>query len=181
MISDILNVEAIMRRLSFLFLLLMLTFSSAAFAQSLGDVARRSRQKEKLKTKTAKKVVTNDEIPESPNLTPAAADAEGKAEAGFSRDSAEPRTAREWRNVILIQKDRVETMQAHINKEKASIHFIGANDSVNAAEYNLYQLKKQQEVKHMQKELDEEQKKLVNLQEAARKEGMGASVYDPFE
>ena len=40
-------------------------------------------------------------------------------------------------------------------------------------------MKKQQEVKNLQKQLEEEWKKLSDMQEAARKEGMGAAVYDP--
>jgi len=162
-------------------LCVLLTFAGSAYSQSLGEVARRTRQKEKTRTKTAKKVITNEEIPESPNPTQATVEAEARAESGTSSGAAAPQTAREWRSAILMQKDRVETMQAHINKVNASIHFVDANAYVNAAEYNLYQIKKQQEVKHMQTELDEEQKKLVQLQEAARKEGMGTSVYEPVE
>jgi len=48
----------------FLFLL-----ACASYGQSLGDVAREQRQKQQAKdSKAAAKVVTNDEIPESPDL-----------------------------------------------------------------------------------------------------------------
>jgi hypothetical protein len=40
-------------------------------------------------------------------------------------------------------------------------------------------VKKQQEVKNLQKQLEEEHKKFLELQEVARKEGMGAAVYEP--
>ena len=40
-------------------------------------------------------------------------------------------------------------------------------------------MKKQQEVKNLQKQLEEEWKKLSDMQEAARNAGMGTAVYDP--
>jgi predicted RNase H-like nuclease (RuvC/YqgF family) len=80
---------------------------------------------------------------------------------------------------IVAQEDRIETLQAQIAKLTESIHFVSANAYVNGAEYNQYQVKKQQEVKNLQKQLEEEHKKFLELQEAARKEGMGAAVYEP--
>jgi hypothetical protein len=152
----------------------------ATYGQTLGDLARQARQKEKVRAKTAKKVITNEDIPESPMPTPARTETGGKTDpAGTAADSPAPRSALEWRNMILAQKDHIETMRAQSNKLNASIHFVTANAYVNGAEYNQYQVKKQQEVKNLQKQLEEEWKKLSDMQEAARKEGMGAAVYDP--
>ena len=151
---------------------------SATYGQSLGDVARQTRQKEKVRSKAPKKVITNDDIPESPTPTPTQHESTGKVDAG-SADPPAPRSALEWRNMIVAQKDRMETMQAQVNKLNASIHFVTANAYVNGAEYNQYQVRKQQDVKNLQKQLEEEWKKLSDMQEAARKEGMGAAVYDP--
>jgi hypothetical protein len=158
----------------------LLAFAGAAHGQSLGDVARQTRQKEKARTKAAKKVVTNDDIPESPDSTPSQHETAGTADpAAPSPNSPAPKSAREWRMLIATQSDRIETMQAQIEKLTESIHFVTANAYVNGAEYNQYQVKKQQEVKNLQKQLEEQQKKLVEMQEAARKEGMGAAVYEP--
>ena len=161
--------------------IVLVALVGAAYGQSLGDVARQARQKEKARTKAAKKVVTNEDIPESPGLSPDQHEAAGKTEpdSPSSSSAPAPRSAREWRNMIVAQKDRIETMQAQINKLNASIHFVTANAYVHGAEYNQYQVKKQQEVKNLQAQLEEQWKKLAEMQEAARKEGMGASVYDP--
>jgi hypothetical protein len=167
-----------MRRIVAINVFLVLT--GVALGQSLGDVARQTRQKEKARAKAPKKVVTNDDIPESPTPTPAQHETGAKVDsAAVPADSPAPRSALEWRNMILAQKDHIETMQAQSNKLNASIHFVTANAYVHGAEYNQYQVKKQQEVKNLQKQLEEEWKKLADMQEAARKEGMGAAVYDP--
>jgi hypothetical protein len=152
---------------------------SATYGQTLGDVARQARQKEKVRAKTAKKVITNEDIPESPASTTAQHETGGTDPVASSADSPAPRSALQWRDMILAQKDHIETMRAQINKLNASIHFVTANAYVNGAEYNQYQVRKQQEVKNLQKQLEEEWKKLSDMQEAARKEGMGAAVYDP--
>ena len=70
-----------MRRVSMFVPVLALALASATFGQSLGDVARQTRQKEKSNAKPAKKVITNEDIPESPDLNPAPPDTDGKKEA----------------------------------------------------------------------------------------------------
>ena len=166
-----------MRRLITIWLLLAL--GCVALGQSLGDVARQTRQKQKPKATANKKVITNEDIPESP-AQPSSSDAAGKAESTLSADGAsKPLTAFQWREKILMQRDVIETLRAKINKLNSSIHFITASESSSAIEYNQYQVKAQQDVKAMQKQLDEEWKKLGDMEEAARKEGMGAALYEP--
>jgi uncharacterized coiled-coil protein SlyX len=46
-------------------------------------------------------------------------------------------------------------------------------------QYNQRQVQKQDEVQRMQKQLDEQKKKLEEMQESARKAGLGSSVYEP--
>ena len=164
-----------MRRISFL-LPIVFALCGTILPQSLGDVARQTREKEKSKAKPAKKVVTNDDIPESPDLSPSD---KATTPDPSSPGAPAPKSARDWRMAIATQEDRVEKLQAQIDKLTESIHFVTANAYVNGAEYNRYQVKKQQEVKNLQKRLEEEQKKLTDLQEAAKKEGMGAAVYEP--
>jgi hypothetical protein len=169
-----------MSRISWLVPMALVAVTSAALGQSLGDVARQARQKEKPKAKAAKKVVTNDDIPESPSSATGLSEPGANVDALSASDkSPGPRTAREWRHVILEQKDRIETLQAQIDKLADSIHFVTANAYVNGAEYNQYQVRKQQEVKKLKSQLDEQWKKLSEMQEAAKQEGMGAAVYDP--
>src|SRR5258708_20497169 len=59
------------RRLVSLILWLALAASVNVYGQSLGDVARQSRQKQSSKGDAAKKVITNEDIPESPDANSA--------------------------------------------------------------------------------------------------------------
>jgi predicted RNase H-like nuclease (RuvC/YqgF family) len=169
-----------MYRISRLAVILLFVACSAGFGQSLGEVARQARDKEKFKSKVSKKLITNEDIPESPELSPAQSETAAKTDrAAPSTDAPAERSAGQWRFMILKQKDAIETLQARINKLSNSIHFVTANETSRAFEYNQYQVKKQQEMKNLQNRLEDEYKKLDTLQNDARKEGMGTSVYDP--
>lgn len=147
-----------------------------AFGQSLGDVARQTRQKEKSRGAARKKVVTNEDIPESPDLTPGQQESLGPMKPKATTPEA---SAAEWKSLILAQKNRIATLQTNIDKLSSSIRFVEANAYVNGAKYNQYQAKKQQQVENMQKQLGEQQRKLEEMQDAAKKAGLGSAVYDP--
>ena len=160
----------------------VLLFGAFAFGQSLGDAARQARAREKAQPKAAKKVVTNEDIPESPQTSPASASASADTKAKSAAPStgaAAPMSAREWRKIIAAQMDDIESLQEQIAKLKDSIHFVTANAYTNGAEYNQYQVRKQQEVKNLEKQLEERTRKLAETQDAAKKEGMGGAVYEP--
>jgi hypothetical protein len=152
---------------------------TASYGQSLGDVARQQRQKQATATHPARKVVTNEEIPESPDAS------SDSSEGDRSRKSASPaastggkKTAEQWKSDIQAQKARIAAMQSQVDQLNESVHFVEANRYYNGVQYNQYQLKKQQEALRMQKQLDGEKKTLENMQEGARKAGFGTSVYD---
>ncbi len=170
--------EALMRRVLVICVLLALT--GAALGQSLGDVARQTRQKEKARGKAAKKVVTNEDLPESPDLTPGEHETVGKYQAVIApHEPTAAQNANQWKSSILEQKNRIASMQAQIDKLNGSIRFVEANAYVNGVQYNQYQLRKQQQVSNLQTQIAEQKKKLEEMQEAAKKAGMGSAVYDP--
>src|SRR3979490_272401 len=76
--------RVLMRRIFAIGVLTALT--GVALGQSLGDVARQTRQKEKARAKAPKKVITNEDIPESP--TPPPAQSEPRGESGPASASA---------------------------------------------------------------------------------------------
>ena len=167
-----------MRRIFAISVLLVL--ASAAFGQSLGDVARQTRQKEKARGKAAKKVVTNEDLPESPDLSPGEHETVGKYQAvPTPHEPTAAQTADQWKSSILEQKNRIASMQAQVDKLNGSIRFVEANAYVNGAQYNQYQLKKQKQVSNLQTQIAEQKKKLEGMQDAAKKAGMGSAVYDP--
>jgi uncharacterized protein YukE len=156
-------------------------------SQSLGDLARKQRQKQqqvKGTSAASKKVVTNEEIPEHPEELSSDADS---IPAGSVRgdSSATPpaadvmKSGEQWKSAIQQQKNAVADLKSHIDKVQDSIHFVEANRYRNGVEYNKVQAEKQKEVQRLQGQLDELQKNLEHMQESARKAGFGSSVWDP--
>jgi chromosome segregation ATPase len=153
---------------------------ASSYGQSLGDVAREQRQKQAKDGHPAHKVVTNEEIPESPEATSGGStsieDHNGSAAAPASNDT---HSGEEWKAKIQAQKSSIASLQNQIDRLNSSIHFVEANRYTNGAQYNQRQVQKQDEVQRMQKQLDEQKQKLQDMQESARKAGLGSSVYDP--
>lgn len=156
-------------------------------SQSLGDVARQARQKKTQVNDTpgkdlkARKVVTNDEIPEQAASTADGSGADQSHELASHHTSSEPGklSAERWKALIQAQKNVVSSLQKQIDKLNSSIHFVEANLYVNGPQYNKRQAEKQQEVERAQAQLEEQKKRLEDMQESARKQGYGNSVYDP--
>lgn len=163
---------------------LIVWLAALADAQSLGDVARQQRADESTRTNHAK-VVTDEDMPSHPNTELSddddaeneppdqpAADPDNSAEAVSQKGE-------QWKAKIQAQKNTVAALQDQVDRLNASIHFVEANRYSNGVEYNQHQLRRQQQARQMQKQLDEQKKKLEDMQEAARREGFGNKVYDP--
>jgi hypothetical protein len=147
----------------------------AAHAQSLGDVAREQRQKQAKDAHPAHKVVTNEDIPESPEATSTTSVTDEPA-APASNDT---HAAEQWKAKLETQRNSIASLQSQIDKLNASIHFAGPNCVANCVQYNERQIHKQDEVERMQKQIEEQKQKLEDMQESARKAGLGSSVYEP--
>jgi hypothetical protein len=168
-----------------IFLLAAVSYSQDS--QSLGDVARHARQQKTQvnhapgKDPQARKVVTNDEIPEQAASTADGSGADQSHEMASHQTSSEPGklSAERWKALIQAQKNVVSSLQKQIDKLNSSIHFVEANLYVNGPQYNKRQAQKQQEVERAQAQLEEQKKRLEDMQESARKQGYGSSVYDP--
>jgi len=168
-------------RIAFCFAIFLILLRSASYGQSLGDVAREQRQKQQAKDpKATAKVITNDEIPESPDASASSAD-----DPDSSSDSSAPpasgagkKTAEQWKTEIEARKARIAAMQGRVDQLNATDHFVEANRYSNGVQFNQYQLKKQQEAQRLQKQLDSEKKALEDAQDSARKDGFGTAVYD---
>jgi hypothetical protein len=160
--------------------IVLLALTAVAGAQSLGDVARQTRQKEKAKGTAKKKVITNEDIPETPDLTPGQQETVGKMEPVPTPGApSEKLSADQWKSQIVEQKNHIATLQAQMEKLEGSIRFVEANAYYNGAQYNQHQAKKQTQVAQMKTQIAEQKKKLEEMQDAAKKAGMGSAVYDP--
>jgi hypothetical protein len=158
---------------------ILVLLASVNLAQSLGDVARQQRQKQQAKDpNAAHKIVTNEEIPESPDAsTPD--DGQGTPDSSAPASTAGKKSAEQWKTEIQARKARIAALQNQVAKLNDSDHFVEANRYANGVQYNQHQLKKQQEAQRMQKQLDGEKKQLEDAQESARKAGFGTAVFDP--
>jgi len=174
-------------------------------APSLGEIARQlklKRQEKEAQLKQAKEaanqeaqtsqatpaeppaktahLVTNDDAPEHASVTPVSTHPASSAQADSQADSGDHKaTAEDWKAQILAQKSAIAAMQQDIKSLSDSIHFAGGNCIANCAQWNERQQQKQQEVETLKAQLEEQQKALEEMQDTARKEGFGSSVYEP--
>jgi hypothetical protein len=154
-------------------------FAAASHAQSLGDVAREQRQKQ-AKDTHATKVVTNEDIPESPEATSTTSVNDDEHDTTpVAPASNDTHAAEQWKAKLETQRSSIASLQNQIDKLNASIHFAGPNCVANCVQYNERQIHKQDEVERMQKQLEGQKQKLEDMQESARKAGLGSSVYEP--
>jgi hypothetical protein len=153
---------------------------SASQGQSLGDVAREQRQKQAKDAHAERKVVTNEDIPEreEPVSTTSVSTDEHEA-APAPPASNDTHAGEQWKSKIEAQRSSITSLQGQIDKLNSSIRFAGPNCVANCAQYNERQIAKQEQVERMQKQLDEQKQKLEDMQESARKAGLGSAVYEP--
>ena len=183
---------------------LALLMNLAAHAQSLGDVARENREARNTQdssSTTKPKIITNADLPKStiapqtPNASDASKTADhdpteqraadqhaaqrNQADRRYTQQRlAEQRAAAQWKRQILPQKNKVAALQAQIDQIHASIQ--SANGGVQSqGPFNRYQAWQLQRAAQIQLQLNQQQRKLDQMQDAARRAGMHSAVYDP--
>ena len=158
----------------------------AAYGQSVADLARANREKQDAANASAKPPAqfTNDNLPKDPlgddvpAPAPARAAASNKVHTGsHPQQPVDERAAAQWKSRILAQKDKVTSLQARIDQLNATIHPAGSAQFEGPSSRN--QARQQQRVAEVQLQLDEQKKKLAEMQEEARRAGMHTAVYDP--
>jgi hypothetical protein len=153
---------------------------------SLGDLARQQRQqKEQSKTAPGKdtkasKVITNEEIPEhAAPATSAAAGGQASQNSMPAPSSGAKQPPEHVKSQILAQKKQIATLQAQMDELTESIRFAPPNCAENCVGWDERQRQKQQRAERMQAQLQEEKRRLEDMQDSARKQGYGSSIYDP--
>ncbi len=126
-------------------------------------------------------VITNEEIPSHIGSTLTSAKG---SQAAVAADDEQPSSndgdaAAQWKTQIQAQKGAIASLQSEIASLNDSVQYAGANCVSNCVQWNEEQKRKQDQVETMKAELEEQQKRLEDLQESARKKGFGSSVYDP--
>jgi len=165
-------------------------------SQSLADAARQARLQKQQKDAQAKdspastndaqpaktpRVITNDEIPEhvGSTLTPAHSPQPQNPSYTLPNSGNRKTIPDQWKSQIQAQKRAIASLQREIASLSGSIHFPVNCLPNTCAQRNERQLEKENRVDVMKQQLEQEQKRLEDLQESARKQGFGSSVYDP--
>lgn len=164
-----------------------LLLSQSACAQSLGDIARQQREKNKQQAATVNKVLTNEDISTSGDATGSSSDASHQMKTAKPKSGmAEPRqdnqapSAEEFKAAIQQKKQAIADIQDRIAKLESTVNYVQNNRNIytNAPEYNEAQKRKDQEVKQLKGILQGQQDELQELQKQARNAGYGSAVYD---
>ncbi|MGA9354209.1 MAG: hypothetical protein WBV46_11005 [Terriglobales bacterium] len=174
--------------------------ASGQDSPSLGDAARQARQQKQSKgtqtksgTATAaatSKVITNDDIAGGSDAAgDASAGGKNHGSAGSAHSSSsssssgsssgEKMSGEAWKSQIQGQKQAVNALQANLDNLNDSIHFTTGNCVSGCVQWNERQQQKQQEVERMRAQLEQQKQQLHDMQESARQQGYGSSVYDP--
>jgi hypothetical protein len=126
-----------------------------------------------------KRVVTNDEIPEhaGPVRTLPASQVQNASVPQQDADTGPP--AEYWKSQIQAAKNNINSLESQIASLSDSIQYAGGNCVANCVQWNERQQQKQQQVEVMKQQLEQSRKQLEDLQDMARKQGFGSSVYDP--
>jgi hypothetical protein len=167
--------------LSTTLIFLLAGFAASQDSPSLGDLARQTRQQKATDAQEGKtpKVITNEQIPEHPERAALAAKgkhADNSTPAEYGEEKLSPER---WKAQILSEKHQLASLQREIDDLNESIRFAPANCAANCVGWNERQREKQERVERMHGQLDDEKNRLEDMQETARKQGYGSSVYDP--
>jgi predicted RNase H-like nuclease (RuvC/YqgF family) len=163
-------------------------------AQSVADAARQARLQKQQKDAQAQsaasstdpqaakvpRVVTNEEIPEQVESTLTTAHGQAEEPAYSSPSNGTRRNSvGQWKSRIQAQKSAIASLRREISSLRDSIHFPVNCLPNTCAQRNERQLNKESRVETLNHQLEQQQKRLEELQESARKQGFGSAVYDP--
>jgi len=163
--------------------LALLILPMTGHAQSLGEVARQQREgKNQKSASTPKKVYTDEDIGKSKSVdegTPPAAGKSSTNSEGKNEKNQPTMSADQWRAKIQKKKDMIAAIQERIDKLEASVNYVQNNRNIytNAPEYNEHQHQKEMAAEQLKGRLEQQKSELSDLQEQARQEGFGNSVY----
>ena len=140
-------------------------------------------------------MITNKDLPKDPNPAPSATTPETEAASGSKtgenraddhrfddhrfagQRQAEQRAADQWQRQIVAQRNKVATLQARIDRSCGD----SCRERKRAVQgpVNSYQARQLLLASQIQQRLNENRRKLEQMQEAARHAGMRTTVYDP--
>ena len=183
-----------MRTLLDKILVVTVSLSAVAAAQSLGDIARQNREKQAAEqgAGVTPKVYTNQDLPAAPPA-PVASNGEpmtgvsGNAQAFQVHNSeqygrpnwggrwANPQGRGQWRGQIDAQEQRVANLQQRVNQMNAASHGPFGTATFEGP-YTRSQAMQMRMTERTQQSLEQEKQRLDNMEDAARHSGANGST-----
>ena len=131
--------------------------------------------------KAPKKVITNEELYDhfGPDMTSVSGAEASSTPPDPQKAATTKGSAEDWRSQIQAQKSSIAALQGQIDSLNDSIHYAPGNCVSGCVEWNQHQKEKQDQVEALKTQLADQQKHLEEMQDNARQQGYGSSVYDP--
>jgi hypothetical protein len=171
----------LMRRMLLRVLPALLLVSSLCHGQSLGETARQLRQQKNTSRTAAKKVVTTDDLSPSPDPKPGPDSKPPKEEdvkpASFQWLGTAKFTPEMWTRAIRAEKGWIAHLQEEAEKLKTERAVDLNKVATDPEERKLWGERQIQQ--QCASDIPGEQKKLQDMEEAARKAGMPPAVRSP--
>jgi hypothetical protein len=177
-----------MQRTFFGIFAIALLINLAAYGQSLGEIARKNREKQKSQETSGvqPRMITNKDLPVDPEGYEKPREPQRDAQSANTavehrfegQRFGQERASGPWRRQIVTQENRMANLQARIDQLNASLHFPGRSAQFEGPS-NRYQARQLERVEQMQQRLDQQKRILEEMQESARQAGMHIHVYDP--
>ena len=162
---------------------LLATIAKSQDSPSLGDLARQQRLQKAsagVKDANAPKVITNEEILQNAIAQPSVDSSSGDHRSMPASSNGMKQSGERWKSQIEAQKSQIANLQKQMDQLNQSIRFASHPcTGPRCVEWNERQREKQQQVERMQADLSVRKKSLEEMQESARKQGYGNSVYEP--
>jgi hypothetical protein len=131
--------------------------------------------------KGPRKIITNDEIPEhvgpTSTLTSHPNTPGTSLPPGTYGDGRVP--PEYWKDQIQAMKDSIADLEDQIKDLSDSVQYAGTNCFPNCVSWNQQQLQRQQQLDMVKTQLEQQQKRLEQVQELVRRQGYSSSVWDP--
>jgi len=129
--------------------------------------------------KAPKKVITNDEIPEHVGPTRTLPPSPKSPVVSYATPNYRPAPAEFWKSQIEGQRNNISMLQRDIDRVNALLPYVEGNCVADCAQQIERKKALLDQLDSMKAQLAQQQKRLEDMQEAARKQGYGSSVYDP--
>lgn len=126
-------------------------------------------------------VITNENLPEriGPTYPSASGSRNAPVSHGQPTENEDKASAEQWKSQIEGLKNNIASLKSNIDTLTASIQYAPGNCVSGCVQWNEHQKQKQDQIDAMKAQLEQAEQRLEEMQEAARKQGYGSSVYDP--